>query len=192
MPIIKSKLGSQIGKFFASRAYWAVKLRDDRWLCELDKIPDVLRKKDITRPGEILIADFRGPGKPTDRELDWSLDIVGTGDNALIKELWLFCPPSRISPMGNTATLRFLPHETKCAFVLKRGSVYFTHRQLDYLIIGKVTDKQTGDCTCFIWDEQLKVMSSPYQTNVSDFTAWRPGIMPIGKLALDVLGLDVR
>jgi hypothetical protein len=170
MPIIASHLGSQIGAFFSNRCYWAVKLTNDKWLCELDTIPDL-------RTG-------------TQRELDWTLDIVGSGDIGRIRELWMFCPKSLTSPLGNTATLRFT--EPRTAFVLKRGSVSMFHRTMDYLIIGKVLDKYTGDCECFIWDDRLRGMSAPYYTNVSNFAAWRAGVLPIGRLSYEVLGLDIK
>lgn len=177
MPVIVSKLGSQIGAFLQDRPYWAAKLDQDdggsRWICELDQVSDLRRA--------------------TKRDMDWTLDVVGSGDHKRIKELWMFCPKTRYSPLGNTATLRFrLPQERQRAFVLKRGSLSLFHRSLDYLIIGKVTDDLVGSCECFIWDDKLRVMSSPYHTNVRNFTAWRDGVMPIGKLSYDVLGLTLK
>src|SRR5437016_1178202 len=66
--MILSHLGSQIGAFLHDTSYWAVKLRDNRWRCELDGVPDIRTA--------------------TTRNLDWSLDIVGSGENNKIKELW--------------------------------------------------------------------------------------------------------
>jgi hypothetical protein len=168
--MILSHMGSQIGAFYHNRSYWAVKLVDNRWRCELDGVPDF-------RTG-------------TSRDLDWSLDIVGSGENNRIKELWMFCPKTVHSPLGNTAMLKISERGT--AFVLKAGNFSLYGKKPLALIIGQVTDKLTGDCQCFIWDEYLRVMSSPFKTNVKNFSSWRDGVAPIGELSTDVLGLDVR
>lgn len=177
MPIIASRAGSQIGAFLHNRTYWAAKLDTDdggsKWICELDQIADLRRAEH--------------------RDMDWCLEVVAAGDHKRVRELWMFCPPSLTSPLGNTATLRFkLPEERQRAFVLKRGSRSVGYQSMDYLIIGKVTDDLTGECECFIWDNRLRAMSSPYHTNVHNFTAWREGVMPIGKLSFEVLGLNVK
>jgi hypothetical protein len=80
---------------------------------------------------------------------------VATGDCKDIIELWLFCPPSQTSPLGNTARLPIT--QPGSAFQFKIA----THdtagiggpglRTLQAHIIGRVDDAE-GNCTCFIYD----------------------------------------
>jgi hypothetical protein len=163
--MIKSVLGATIGRLFGDRAYWAAKLQDHRWISELDQ-----------RMG---------------RSFDWTLDAVDTGDVLKIKELWLFCPPNSVSPLGNTARLPIT--EPGTAFQFKVASVDGfldgMERKVESQIIGRVDDKATGACTCFIWDAQLRVLSTPWQSNIHSFGSWREGIAKIGALSPQVLGV---
>lgn len=165
MSLITSALGATIGRLFGDRAYWAAKLQDNRWLCELD-----------TRNG---------------RPFDWTLDAVDTGDVLRIRELWLFCPPNAISPLGNTARLPITEPGTAFQFKVASldGFLDGMERRIESQIIGRVDDKSTGACTCFIWDAQLKVMSQPWQSNIHRFGSWREGIAKIGALSPEVLGV---
>lgn len=170
MSLIVSKGKSLVGQFLRNRAYWAVKLKDGSWVCELDPV-----------------TNFR---RAEQRTLDWSLDIVGTGDVKRIDELWLFCPRSKTSPGGNTARLKIT--EPGTAFVLKVGHVSIERRQATAVMIGRVENKLTGDCVCFIWDSVMKAMSQPWYSNVYHLGTWREGVAPLGRLAFDVVGLDLR
>lgn len=133
--IIKKLLGCSLLEI--RRSYWAVKLDKEsghEWVCEAR-----------------FVHDWR---KGEERHIDWMDDIVATGDCTRIKELWLLCPPSSISPLGNTARL---PIEREAsAFQLKIA----THdapiggpgtRTQQAHIIGRI-ENEAGDCTCFVYD----------------------------------------
>ncbi len=168
MGLITSVFGSHIGKFYTF-AYWAAKLRNpDQWLSEVD--------------GRV---NFIGAAY---RPYDWTMDLVTTGDILRIAELWMFCPRNQLSPEGNTARIPFSQEESGTAFMFNVARVMMEHR-VDHKIIGKVTDRDSGDCVCFIWDDLYKVMSSPFYTNVNKFASWREGVAPIGQLSHEVIGL---
>jgi len=167
MPIITSRLGKQIGAFFTNRAYWAVRM-DKGWLTELDEHVDIAHG--------------------IKRGLQWFDDLVATGDTQRIKELWLFCPPNQISPQGNSARLTITEPGTAFVMVGRQMSLATGERWPTYEIIGAVTDKDTGECDCFIWDFDMRAMFVG-RNNVRNFRAWRPGSVSLGTLALDRLGL---
>jgi hypothetical protein len=186
-----SQGGYPIGSPEPDRAYWAVKLNDGKWLCELDQVQDLI----IGR-----------------RHLDWSLDICGpSGDWRKIVELWMICPPTAISPAGNTARLPITVPGT--AFQLKVGfldsSIGNSLRRQVAQMIGRVTNEETGDCEVFVYDyaaqalvvcengkdEDGKPAYGPWKTNVYNMGSWRPNIpgtpsvAPIGRLSFEVVGL---
>ena len=119
----------------------------------------------------------------------WTL--LRNGDVANIKELWLICPPNRMSPFGNTA--KFEITEPYTAFQMKTASfdaLGANGTTFEGLIIGKVDDKVSGDCTFFVWDNVLKAMSVPQKGNVyTGLPSWRDGIANVKNLSFDVLGL---
>jgi hypothetical protein len=168
MAIVSSKFNAQIGSFLHGRSYWAVKLENGDWLSDIDE-------NVVIRRGER-------------RNLEWHDDIVANGDAAHIKELWLFCPPHPINPLGANGRLPIL--EPWSCFVMngRQMNIGTGHRYTTYQIVGRVTDKVSGDCDCFIWDALEKKFYHG-QNNVYKFTPWRPGAAPLGLLALDTLGL---
>lgn len=170
MSIVFSKSGTAIGHPLPDRAYWAVKRKDGTFVCELDEV-----------------SNFQHGRHP----LDWTLDIISTGDWRNITELWLICPPTPTSPGGNTARLPIQQPGT--AFQLKVGHLNSTlaagNRTLGAQLIGRVTDWESGACECFIFDYEWQALSQPWPSNIYRFGTWRSGIAPIGTLALDVLGL---
>jgi hypothetical protein len=171
MGLITSALGSLIGTLIPQRSYWAVKLENGKWLCELDTRIDSIH--------------------PTGRPYDWTLDLIDTSDIRRVKELWLFCPPTRAHPLGQTAHLEIT--EPGTAFQFKTANVDVMgawQRQRVAQVIGRVNDKLTGDCECFIWDQSLKQLL-PYRSSIYRFGSWQPGIAPIGALSLDVMGLKL-
>lgn len=174
--IVFSQGGYPIGAREPDRSYWAVKLNTDKWRCEMD-----------------IVVDFQ-VGK---RHLDWTLDIASTDDWAKIVELWMICPPTPISPAGNTARLPISPAGT--AFQLKVGFVDSSigesfQRQVAQMI-GRVTNQETGDCEVFVFDYGLPGLVALWKTNVFNMGTWRPNIpgqpsiAPIGRLSFPVLGL---
>lgn len=193
--VIMGLLEELIGKrlFELDRSYWAVKLNNNTWQCETKIVYD----------------------KGVFRYFDWSNDLVATSDVLKIKELWLLCPPNRHSPMGNTA--RLFIEEPGTAFQFKIGmadsNITRTYKSMQAHIIGKVTNKETGACECFIWDPIQGGLLTPQtlifdsvkkelvkypdgslayagKTSVYSFHSWKPGsIAPLGPLHLPTLGV---
>ena len=170
MGIVTSVLGSMVGLLLPDRPYWAVKLSTGKWACELDT------RKDARIPGGV-------------RTFDWTLDLVDTGDIARVRELWLFCPPNPMHPMGQTARLPIV--DPYSCFQMKVGMVHAfgaSDRYMASQIIGRVTNKVEGDCECFVWDAELNAMGT-WNSNVYRMGSWREGIAPQGDLSFEVLGL---
>lgn len=157
-------------------SYWAVKLESGKWCTERDMVAD--------------------PGHPLgERPFDWTLDLVGTGDIRRIVELWILCPATRFSPAGSTGRLLITERGTPFQFKVKStsglSSGLLLYAQRESQVIGRVDDKQTGRCTCFIYDHEWQVLSTPWVTNIDDFGSWREGICPIRQLSAEVLGFDL-
>lgn len=140
------------------------------WTCELST-------------GRILserstLWDFRAGGL---RALDWSLDLVSTGDILKVKEVTLHCPDGQV--------VTFTIKEPGTVFQLKIATMHIlvAGKQEECHLIGKVVDKASGACVCAVWDRQEGLVE--YASNVYAFGTWRPGILPLGKLDQDVLGL---
>lgn len=193
MSLVEDLLGCPLAAL--PRSFWAVKLKDpDAWMCEARVVTDIAR-------GE-------------ERLFDWSLDLVATGDVLRVKELWLFCPPSITSPLGNTARLTITDPGT--AFQFKVGTAHANGiRQVEAHIIGRVLEKEEGSCECFIWDTAQNGLITPNtpiwdsatrqskrdaagnlvfagKTSVYDFHSWRPdSLAPLGRLELETLGVKL-
>jgi hypothetical protein len=168
---IPSLLGSLIGRILPDRPYWAVKLTTGKMLTELDLHFDPLV----------------GSARP----FDWTLDLVSTGDIFKVTELWLFCPPNRQNPRGQVARLPIT--EPGTAFQFKVGTVDTfgaQERAMASQVIGRVTNKETGVCECFVWDRQLRAMGT-WATTITQMGSWREGAPSIGALSADVVGLKL-
>lgn len=188
---LKSSLGAVLSLTTVDFPFWVVKLDNSKLISERDwvkneagvPLPDW--HKHLLTPQEA--ERWQGVKRP----IDWSLDIVGSGDIRRVKELWLLCPPSRVSPTGNTARL---PVVVPCGvFQFKVANVDSTivaaERTQVAQVIGRIDDALTGDCTCFIWDREMGGLVANYQTNFFQFQPWRDGIAPIRHLNQDVLGV---
>lgn len=155
------------------RSYWAVKLKRGRWLSEAWTHTDL--------------------SAATERAYDWTNDLVATGDIARVTELWLLCPASATSPVGNT--VRVPIRETDRAIQFKRG-VFDTNlatgrKQMTAQVIGRLEDYATGEATLFVWDQERFALYAPWHVNLYDpqgLGAWRPDGMPIPRLTLAQLG----
>ena len=194
MELVEQLLGCSL--LSITRSYWAVRLITGEWLCEA-------RIKTDASSG--ILQYF-----------DWSNDLVATGDVRKIAQLWLLCPPSRTSPLGNTAKLTITEPDT--AFQFKVGTVdsivAASTKSMQAHIIGRVTNKETGDCEVFIWDTYQQGLITPTthiydpltngykkdahgspiyagRTNVYHFHSWREGISPLGRLELRTLGVRI-
>lgn len=153
------------------RSWWAVKLDTDEWLCEARIHTDLYTGKE--------------------RHYEWYEDLVANDDVRRIKELWLLCPASPYSPMGNTARLPITEPHTAFDFKLAHATSNFvtTWRTSEAHIIGRVDDKATGACTCFIYDNKYSVLSQPYKTNIHNFGRWRESSPLLGELAVEKMGV---
>lgn len=123
------------------------------------------------------------------RSIDWTLDLVSTGDVRRIKELHLICPG-----VNWPGVLKI--KEPGTAFQFKntsRFNIAETGQVLESQVIGRVDDKATGACTCIICDRFMGVFV--YHSNIgingNTFGSWHPRIASISSLALDVQGLTL-
>lgn len=162
------------------RPYWAVKLDTGHFVCELDR-----------RAGRLF---------------DWTLDLIDTGAIWHVRELWLFCPPGRFSPGGNTAWLQITEPGTAFQFKAANMQPFTDARELVYQVIGVITDKESGACKCHVWDAQMQVMVADWQTSIYNFETWEhavdraigriPGahqrIKPPGDMSHSVIGLRIE
>jgi hypothetical protein len=160
----------------AKKSYWAVRLKDNR--------------------GWLQECDG----------VDWTDDLVGSGDIKHVEELWLFCPPNPWSPRGNTARIP-IPVAGR-AFQFKGASIDFSmagnviDKRVEYQIIGRIDEPKTQECVCFIYDYRLEMMFANYHTHLNTFGNWRaefqrqypawivPALMPIRNLSHKTLGLE--
>ena len=169
MGLVQTALGAVLSPLLLARPVWAVKLTTGKWLSERDYKVD-------TQAGR-------------KRPFDWTLDLIDTGDISKVKELWIIAPPGPGDILGVTRSLTIT--EPGIAFQFKVGNVDAwggMERGMESQVIGKVTNKETGECECWIYDAQLKQMGS-YYSSVYKFGSWREGIAPIGALSHDVMGL---
>lgn len=153
------------------RSWWAVRLENDEWLCEARMHTDLLRGNE--------------------RHFEWYEDLVCNGDCLRITELWLLCPPNQLSPLGNTARLPITEPGTAFDFKIAHATSNFTEtwRTMEAHVIGRVDDKATGDCTCFIWDDRYSVLCEPFHSNIHNFGTWRESLAPRGPLAWEKMGV---
>lgn len=153
----------------AGESYWKVRLSNrTEELSEIDVrfIPQL--------DGRFLI-----------RRYEWLEDLVGSGDAGKIKEVML------VTPKGIACSEVTEPYTV---FQLCRGTTdLLTGKRIKNVqIVGVVSDKDTGDCDCAIWDVQVQQLYT-IKNNVKNFQAWRDGVIPIGKLnfqALDLRGIE--
>lgn len=150
------------------QAYWSVLLSTGKRYSERDLVP-TFRK------------GVRGV-----RKLDWTEDIVSTGDIKRVREITLHCPDKR------TAVLEI--EEPGTAFQFKTRSLTILTEDgggLEFQVIGRVIDKMSGRCECFIWDYHPKPGEPhlvAYKSTIYNFGAWRDSLMPIGALSINVQG----
>jgi hypothetical protein len=139
------------------------------------------------------------------RSIDWSLDLCSSAnpDILKIKELWLMFPsvlptltkiardtPDHIVEPWNAQSIMLPITEPGCAFQLKiktLDGLGANTETFECQIIGTVTDKENGDCLCYIWDRVMGLIE--YRTSVYDFGTWREGIAPLHDLSHAVVGL---
>jgi hypothetical protein len=121
-----------------------------------------------------------------ERQIDWGNDLVSTGDVRHIRELRLHCPD------GRTVTLEITPDTPAFQFKTKAlDTIGSIGSNLEYHVIGRVVDKASGRCECFIWDYR-PLPGQPnliaYKSTIYTFGGWRDTVTPMGALSLDVQG----
>ncbi len=137
------------------------------------------------------------------RTIDWTLDLVTTGDILKVKEIWLmfshelphFTSIERGNPVhqridGKISSAVIPVKEAGCVFQMKIKSLDgfgATGETFECQIIGVVRDKATGECHCYIWDRVMGLIA--YKTSIYDFGTWREGIAPLSNISHAVVGL---
>lgn len=168
---LKSAFGSIISTMMVPYSFWVVKLDNGKLLSERDTVNDFI--KDGKRP------------------IDWTLDLITTGDIYRVKELWLICPPNPGNPTGQTARLPITIPGTAFQFKVANMDVMGAWGKTRAAhVIGRVDHPETGDCTVFAWDDELRALIAPYQTNIHEFKTWRDSIASPRHISMPVLGLD--
>lgn len=132
-----------------------------------------------------LVGSLR-KGQAGLRQLDWGDDIVSTGDVHRVKEITLHCPD------GRTATLEIADGMEPFQFKTKSlDMIGYNGIGLEYMVIGRVVDKVSGRCECFVWDYRPKPGEPhlvAYKSSIYRFGGWRDTVTPIGALGLEVQG----
>lgn len=148
-----------------ARSYWRVELTNGR----------TIRERDTVAGGRLI---------------DWSLDLVSTGDVKRIKKIFLDCP------MLLCGSLSVEERQTVFQFKTKQMQAFGAiGSNLEFQCIGKVVDKENGDCVCLIYD-RIKGLFR-YDGNIKTFGVkpygmWRDSLLPIGSLEENVLGVSLR
>jgi hypothetical protein len=153
----------------AGESYWKIRLPSGKTLSELDTKPIEVQGKRVLM-----------------RRLEWKEDLIDSGDIRHVQEVML------VTPQGTAGITVVEPYT---CFQLARGTLAYDGEQGKMIrlknaqIIGVVTDKETGTCEYAVWDIQAQQIYTG-QNNVLDFSAWREGIVPVGRLNLEAM--DVR
>lgn len=117
---------------------------------------------------------------------DWALDLVATGDVRRVVQLWLLAPDGReaMLPITEPGTAFQLHTRTLDAFGANANT-------LECQVIGRVVDKVSGACDCFVWDRLLYPAQGLflYKSSVYRFGTWHERLAPIGALSQEVQGL---
>jgi len=162
-----------IQTFARGESYWHIELSTGRTWSQLDTAFDPLRGK---------------PEKKYQRPLDWYLDLVATGDVKKIKAIVLHTPRGdaalRIDEPGTV-------YQLNAAALLSDTGTGTMTRQKDAQIIGRVDNRDTGVGIAFIWDVHTQQMYRDESANIHNFAGWRPGIAPLGALAIQNMGLNL-
>lgn len=150
----------QEAKTLASgQSYWKARLSTGRVLCELN-----------------TITDFR---QARTRKTEWLEDIIGSGDLRRVVEI------SLCTPHGEVHLSVKRPYT---AFQLNQGMLSIYGREKTAQIVGRI-DNDAGDCTAAIWDAVEQRLYPEFFSNVHRFAAWREGLVPLGRLNLEALGV---
>ena len=155
----------QMRTFLLGESYWKVVFQSGRELSELDTFT------------------FSDGTTQRVRDVEWLEDVIGAMELRNVREAMLYTP---------RGTAHFTVTEPYTVFQFSRGTQVLigdkSERIKNMQCVGVVTDQETGDCECVIWDMQTKQLYTLFN-NVRNFTAWREGVADIGLLNLSALDL---
>lgn len=145
----------------SGQSYWKVKLSTGRTLCELDTITDIRSART--------------------RHAEWLEDLCGAGDLSKVIEVTLCTPHGEASidvprPRG--------VFQLSCGIV----ALFDNNKVKTAQIIG-VLDGDNGACVCAIWDALEQRLYPEFRSNALNFGAWRDGVIPLGRLNVEVMGV---
>lgn len=146
------------------QSYWRVKLSTGRILCELDTITDIRSART--------------------RHAEWLEDLCGSGDLNKSIEVTL------CTPHGDVSIDVPRPYSV---FQLNCGIVsLFDHSKVKTAQIIGVIDGEDGSCVCAIWDAVEQRLYPEFRSTVLSFGAWRDGIVPLGRLNVEAMGVTLQ
>lgn len=151
MELAEEILGSPLHRLMS--AFWAAKLTNGEWVCNANTVRD---------------AETNGY-----RFIQWKLDIVDTGDQKNITELWLFCPPHPSARNGCTAHVSITRPGTPFYLPITEPPNKRGKRPIQANVIGRVDDTY-GNCTCYAWDKVLGLLTPEYTMTDPDGARWQP------------------
>ena len=144
----------------------------------------------VLRSGKVwsehsMVGTWRS-GQKGVRQLDWGNDIVSTGDVHKVKEIRLHCPDGRVAVLEIVDGMEPFQFKTRSLEMIGAGG-----NPLEYMVIGRVIDKVSGRCECFIWDYRPIPGAEhliAYKSTIYNFGGWRDTVTPVGALGLEVQG----
>lgn len=151
MELAEEILGYPLHKLMS--AFWAAKFTNGEWMCNAN-----------------TVRDIEGDGY---RFVQWKQDIVDTGEQKNITELWLFCPPHPSHPDGCTAHLSMTRPGTAFQFYITEQANKRGKRPIQASVIGRVDDAD-GKCTCYAWDKALGLLTPEYTMTDPDGSRCQP------------------
>ncbi len=149
-------------------AYWSLLLRTGKEYSERSLVTTIKK------------------GQKGIRKLDWTEDIVSTGDIHRIKELRLHCPDGQVAVLEISPDQPAFQFKTKALNMIGSGD-----NALEFMVIGRVIDKASGRCECFAWDYRPRPGETnliAYKSSIYTFGGWRDTVTPLGALGLEVQG----
>lgn len=150
-------------KTYPASSYWEVELASGKVLSE---------------------RQLCGNGQDGMRPIDWTFDLISTGDIRSVTRI------SLCTPVGKYSLSICYPQR---AFAFKRARATFSDPLQNTMlaqIIGRIEDPASGLCRVFIWDTQTKQLYADRVTSIYNFAAWRSGVMAPGRLSPAILGVD--
>jgi hypothetical protein len=151
----------ELSTLLNGNSYWKATLASGRRLCELDTLVDIKQARS--------------------RKTEWLEDIIGSGDIKHVREVRL-CTPQGEATIQSEREYGFF--QLSCGIL----SALDGERTKTAQIVGCL-DGDDGSCVVHIWDALTQLLYADVHTNVLDFGAWRAGVIPLGRLNIEALGV---